>query len=221
MRVLVVSPHPDDETLGMGGTLLRLKKEGYQLAWLNITMASEEYGYSKDFVTNRQVQMNRVLKAYGFSEFYNMELEPAGLDKISLQVFISKISRIFLKYKPQIIFVPYAYDVHSDHRIVSDVVYSCTKAFRYPFIKAVIEMEILSETDYANPEKGFIPNLFVDIEDYMERKIEIMQIYESEINEVPFPRSIENIRSLATYRGCSSGYRYAEAFKIVKANWGG
>lgn len=219
MNVLVISPHPDDETLGAGGTLLKLKNEGHNIAWLNITMASEEYGYSNDFVEKRHLQMKSVIEEYGFDEFYNLDLEPAGLDKVDQKIFVSQISNIFLEYKPEIIFVPYAHDVHSDHRIVSEVVYSCTKAFRYPFVKAVFEMEILSETDFANPENGFIPNVFVNIEDYIDKKIEIMNLYESEIKEVPFPRSVENIRSLATVRGCSSGSCYAEGFRLIKANW--
>lgn len=219
MNILVISPHPDDETLGAGGTLLKLRNQGHKIAWLNITMAKEEFGYSREFVERRKIQMQKVKEEYEFDRFYNLDLEPAGLDKVSQQNFVSLVSEVFLDYKPEVIFVPYSQDVHSDHRIVFDVIYSCTKAFRYPFIKAVFEMEILSETDFANPLNGFVPNFFVNIENYIDKKIEIMKLYESEIKELPFPRSIENIYSLAKVRGCSSGSCYAEAFRLVKANW--
>jgi len=219
MKVLVVAPHSDDETLGAGGTLLKLKEQGNTLAWLNVTMATKEYGYTEEFVSKRKEQIKKVIEAFDFDAFYNLELEPAGLDKLSEQIFVSKVSQVFQEYQPEIIFVPYAYDVHSDHRIVSDIIYSCTKAFRYPSVKAVLEMEILSETDYAKPENGFVPNCYVNIEEYLDKKIEIMKLYESEIKDVPFPRSEENIRSLATFRGCASGYRYAEGFKIIKMIW--
>ena len=220
MRVLVVAPHSDDETLGAGGTLLKLKEEGHTIAWLNVTMAKEEYGQSKEFVSKREKEIVQVQKAFGFDRFFNLELKPAGLDVMAQSELISLFSAVFREYEPEIVFMPYSRDIHSDHRIVSDMIYSCTKSFRYPSVKMVLEMETVSETDFARPDEGFVPNFFVNIEKYMDKKIEIMKIYESEIKEAPFPRSEENIRSLATVRGCSSGYRYAEGFKLIKGIWG-
>ncbi|MCF2643556.1 PIG-L family deacetylase [Roseburia hominis] len=220
MNILVVAPHSDDETLGAGGTLLKLKKQGHNISLLNVTMADEKYGYTKEFVDKRKEQMRLVADAYQFDKIYNLELEPAGLDKISKQELITKFGQVFIDVSPELVFLPYEKDVHSDHGIVFESAYSCTKAFRYPFVKVVLAMEILSETDYANPENGFVPNLYVNIEKQLQQKINIMKIYESEIKNPPFPRSEENIRSLATFRGCSAGYKYAEGFKIIKAIWG-
>lgn len=86
----------------------------------------------------------------------------------------------------------------------------------YPFIESVLCMKILSETDYALPEEAFSPNLYIDVSEYIEKKIEIMKVYKSEIGVPPFPRSEENIKSLARYRGSSCGTYYAEAFKLLK-----
>ena len=77
-------------------------------------------------------------------------------------------------------------------------------------------MEILSETDFASSDTGFIPNYFVDISDFLEKKIEIMNIYKSEIKNHPYPRSKENIRALAIHRGASVGCKYAEGFILIK-----
>ncbi len=219
MRALVVAPHSDDETLGAGGTLLKLKKQGNQVYFLNVTMANESNGYSKDFSAKRKEQLDKVAQAYDFDGVYNLQLEPAGLDKLEKQELVTEISAVFKEVNPEIIFLPYEKDPHSDHGIVFEASYSCTKAFRNSSIKAILAMEILSETDFANPEHGFIPDVYVDVEEFIDKKIEIMQIYESEIGELPFPRNVENIKSLATYRGCSSGCRYAEAFKLIKAIW--
>jgi hypothetical protein len=95
---------------------------------------------------------------------------------------------------------------------------ACTKSFRYPFIKRVLMYECLSETEFAPalPEKAFIPNYFVDISDFIDKKLEIMEIYESEIDEHPFPRSLNNIKALAHFRGASVGVNYAEAFQLLK-----
>ena len=61
-----------------------------------------------------------------------------------------------------------------------------------------------------------LPNYFVDITDYLDKKNTIMKVFESEIAEHPFPRSFENIRALAHFRGASAGVRYAEAFQLLK-----
>ena len=78
--------------------------------------------------------------------------------------------------------------------------------------------ECISETEFGPQlaERMFIPNYLVDISDYLSEKIEIMQVYQSELGEHPFPRSIENIKALATFRGAMAGVTYAEAFQVVK-----
>jgi LmbE family N-acetylglucosaminyl deacetylase len=95
---------------------------------------------------------------------------------------------------------------------------ACTKSFRYPFIKKVLMYECISETEFAPafPEKAFVPNYFVDITEFFNKKIEIMKVFESEIAEHPFPRSLRNIEALATFRGATAGCEYAEAFQVVK-----
>ena len=78
--------------------------------------------------------------------------------------------------------------------------------------------ETISETEFSiSPnELTFRPNLWVDISPYMDQKIKIMSIYKSEMGPHPFPRSKENIRALATFRGATVNFKYAEAFMIVK-----
>jgi len=114
--------------------------------------------------------------------------------------------------------LPFKSDVHSDHRKIFEAAYSCTKSFRYPFIKKIYMMEVLSETEFALSTKddSFVPNVFVNISDYIDKKVEAMNVYKSEIDSHPFPRSEENIRALATYRGATSCCNYAESFMLIK-----
>jgi LmbE family N-acetylglucosaminyl deacetylase len=120
--------------------------------------------------------------------------------------------------QPNIIYLPFKGDVHSDHRKIFEASYSCTKSFRYPFIKKIYMMETLSETEFATSTKEdcFIPNVLVDISGHMEKKIEIMKIFKSEIAPHPFPRSERNLRALATFRGAAAGCDYAESFVLLK-----
>lgn len=105
-----------------------------------------------------------------------------------------------------------------DHRKLFQSAHSCAKSFRYPFIKKILMMETLSETEFgaALPGQGFSPNVFIDISNYLEKKIEIMKMYHGEMGEHRFPRSEENMRALATLRGAISGVKYAESFMLLK-----
>lgn len=216
-RVLVVSPHPDDETLGAGGTLLKYKQEGAETFWLNITDVHEDYGYSKEFVQNRACEIETATKMYQFNKSFNLKLKPADLSQYPETELIDKISAVVREIQPTTLILPYAYDTHSDHGCVFRASYACTKSFRYPSVKKVLAMEILSETDFANPQNGFIPNYFVNITNQFGFKLDILMIYKSELSKPPFPRSIENTTALATLRGSTAGFRYAESFLLLKS----
>jgi LmbE family N-acetylglucosaminyl deacetylase len=140
------------------------------------------------------------------------------LNDTTLFELVNKISLIFQEIQPETIYVMNRSDAHSDHRIVFDAVLSCTKSFRYPYVKKVFMYECLSETEFAPilPERVFQPNYFVDISDFLNKKIQIMKIFDSELGEHPFPRSIKNIEALATFRGATIGVNYAEAFQVIK-----
>ncbi|MDZ7692674.1 MAG: PIG-L family deacetylase [Balneolaceae bacterium] len=217
--VLVVSGHPDDETLGAGGTLLRHQKQGDNVIWLIITNVFEQQGFSKERVSARQNEIKEVAKQFKFHETEMLDYPTMSLSSNDLGNLISDISEVIKKYKPEIIYTMNRSDAHSDHRIIFDAVMACTKSFRYPFIREVLMYECISETEFAPalPEKQFQPNCFVDISEELEQKINIMKIFESEIGNHPFPRSERNIKALATHRGATAGVEYAEAFQIIKS----
>lgn len=212
--VVVVAVHPDDETLGCGGTLLRHKQQGDKIIWVICT----ETDRAKPFYNIRKDEIQQVSLMYEFDEVYELGLQSTQLDKYPMGEIIGLISSIFLKVKPNIVYLPFKGDVHSDHRIIFDAAYSCTKSFRYPSIKRILMIETLSETEFApsTKEDSFIPNYFVNISDHMDHKLNIMQIFRSEIAPHPFPRSERNLRALGTLRGATAGVEYAESFMLLK-----
>ena len=201
MNILVVSPHPDDETLGAGGTLLKMKKQGHHIYWLNITDMIEDDGWDARLIEHRSRQIKAIIEFYGFDGFYNLKLLPTRLADMSEGDIICEIKKVYDKVKPEWLIVPGNYDAHSDHRTVYNCCMVCAKTFRAPYIKRITTMEIISETDYGFQNEKFEPNLFVDITDELEDKISAMKIYDTEIEKEPFPRSIDNIRALAVVRG--------------------
>ena len=212
--VLVIAVHPDDETVGCGGTLLKHKASGDEVHWLICTTIDKTNSYYK----TREDELKIVADAYKFNSVNNLRLKTMQVDEYGMSSLIDKISNVINTIKPNIIYLPFKGDVHSDHRKIFEASYSCTKSFRYPFIKKIYMMEILSETEFApsTKEDSFIPNTFVDISAYFEKKIEIMKIFKSEISIHPFPRSERNLKSLATLRGATAGCEYAESFVLLK-----
>ncbi len=217
-NILIIAVHPDDETLGCGGTLLKHKDNGDEIHWLIATDIKESEGFEKTTVEKREKEINKVKGLFRFSSVNRLGLSTTKIDEYSTSDLVSKISSVINEIEPSIIYLPFRGDVHSDHKCIFDAAYSCTKSFRYPFIKKIYMMETLSETEFSisTQEDSFIPNTFVDISGYMDKKIEIMKVFESEIGEHPFPRSERNIRALATYRGATSGCDYAESFMLLK-----
>lgn len=212
-KVLVVAVHPDDETLGCGGTLFKHKDCGDEIHWMISTEMEEP-----DAVSKRNIEIDKVMQMYGFDSLHRLNFITTNVDRYSMSEMIKKISLVIQKVKPNIIYLPFKNDVHSDHKHIFDAAYSCTKSFRNPFIRKIYMMETLSETEFSVSinENSFIPNMFVDISDYINKKIEVMKIYKEEVGKHPFPRSERNIRALATYRGATSGCNYAESFMLIK-----
>lgn len=219
MNILVISPHPDDETLGAGGTILRHKSRGDKVYWLNITNMKEEYGFNPEKVSKRKAEIDKVIAEYKFDGYFDLGLKPAGLDEYGKNYLTDEITKIVSEVKPNTVILPFMNDIHTDHKVLFEAAFSCTKIFRHEYVKRVMMMEILSETDFVAADdemETFAPNYFVDISDQMEKKIEIMKLYDGEINEHPFPRSERSIKALGTLRGAQSGCEYAEGFKVVK-----
>ena len=217
-KTIVISAHPDDEILGVGGTLIKHRDNGDEIHWLIATNIYESQGFSKDKITSRQIEIEEVASRLEM-HVHKLEYPTMGLSSRDLLTMVPKISKIFQEVEPEVIYVLNRSDAHSDHRILFDAVMACTKSFRYPSVREVLMYECISETEFAPVlhEKIFLPNCYVDVTRQMEEKMQLMRIYESELGEHPFPRSERNIRALATFRGATCGVEYAEAFQILKS----
>ena len=217
-KILVVAPHADDETLGCGGTLLKHFNQGDEIYWLIVTMMSQESGFSQTQIQARELEILKVRERYCFKETYNLGFPPASLDVVAMKDIVQKISSVIDQLHPEIIYSVFRNDVHSDHAVVSDAVMAATKSFQHPSVKKILAFETLSETEFSLRVDGesFRPNVFVNIEEYLGEKIEIMTEYKSEMGEFPFPRSPDAIEALAKYRGMQAGCKAAEAFMLLK-----
>ena len=168
MKTLVIAPHADDEILGAGGTLFkRNSKTKNSIYWLLITMPGRPK-YSKNFIKSRENQIKKISKFLKIKGFYNLKFKPSELDRVPKKILIEKISEIFKIVKPNEVFVPHIADVHSDHKVISEVISTCTKNFRFKFIKTILAYEVLSETNFNLQKKNFFkPNYYEDISKFL------------------------------------------------------
>lgn len=218
--VLVIAPHPDDETLGCGGTLLKHKAAGARIHWLVVTGMTTKGGYTRTRIDWRKKEIDQVERAYGFSSVNLLNLPAARLDATALQDIITPIGKTIEGIRPGIVYLPSPYDIHSDHRVVHDAAMSCCKCFRFPSIRKVLLYEVMSETDFPRiSSETFHPNSFSDISGFIDQKTKIMKMFAGEMGIHPFPRSEQGIRALATVRAAAAGCEFAEAFMLQREIW--
>lgn len=222
MKTLIIAPHADDETLGCGGTILRKIDEGEIVGWLLITNIVNDKNVDVGRIKTRQEEILKVVNELGINKknFFSLDFEPTKLDEVPFSFLVTKISNVINTFKPEEIFIPYAHDVHSDHRIVFKASVASSKSFRHSYVKTILSYETPSETDFIiDPEFKFYPNVFIDISKYIDRKLDIMFNYKSEFDDFPFPRSKDSVQSLAKVRGSQAGFDAAEAFQLLKQRY--
>jgi N-acetylglucosamine malate deacetylase 1 len=213
-KILVIAPHPDDEILGCGGVLSLLKNQ--KKYWMIITRMNIKDGYSNIQIQKREKEIQKVSSSLNFRKVFNLGFRAANLKKNELNLLINKMKYIVELVKPDTIFAPYLHDSHSDHFYTTYALNHILKSFRYPFVEKCYLYETLSETNFNFIKKEkFIPNTYFNITSFLQKKIQLMKIYKSEIKKHPFPRSVDAIKSLAIIRGSESNYKYAEAFKLI------
>lgn len=217
-QILVIAPHPDDEVLGCGGTILKHIAAGDDVHWCIATVMSEAHGFSKEHLEKRESEIEQVKDIMGFTSITQFDFPATTLDTVSKSDFISAFKGVFEAVKPHTVYLPHPADIHSDHAATFDAAITCTKWFREPNVKRILCYEVLSETDFQiNPvQNGFQPNVFNDITSYLEQKITAMALYESEMANFPFPRSAEAIEALAKLRGAACGAHAAESFQLLR-----
>ena len=168
MKVIVVAPHPDDETIGCGGAMLRHAKDGDEVIWLIVTCVTPE-AFGQERVASRAAEIKAVAEHLGVKKTIEMGFPTTTLDQVSDGDMIGAFSKVFSEEAPEVVYTPFAGDPHSDHRRVAEAVAACSKWFRYPSVKTVLAYEAISETDAALDVYGprFTPNWFVDISGHL------------------------------------------------------
>ncbi len=218
-RVLAISAHPDDETLGAGGTLLAHGAAGDLVHWVVATQPFPEW-HSEKVVSRAGEQVDQVAAAYNTASHRRLGFPTARLETVPQADLIKSLADALTEIRPQIVYLVHGGDVHSDHAALFRAVMSVLKPFHMKKfgVERVLAYETLSSTDAAPPGSGpvFLPTVFSDITGHIEKKIEIMGMFETERQSDLMPRGASAIRALARYRGATIGVEYGEAFQLIR-----
>lgn len=221
-KVLVVAAHPDDELLGVGGTIMKHVDQGDISECIILgegqTSRSDTRKETKqDIVLDLHQDAKRVANMIGFQEIYFANFPDNRFDEADLLDIVKKVEKVIKKFQPNIIYTHHGGDLNIDHQRTFQAVQTATRTLNNFCVKKLYTFETLSSTEWNFIDKeAFIPNVFIDISNYIEKKVEAMNLYKSELCNYPHPRSIEGIKILAQYRGMTVGSNYAEAFHLIR-----
>jgi len=215
MKILVIAAHPDDEVLGVGGTILKHKYQGDYVSVCIVTKAYEPQ-WSKDYMENKLKEARKVDKILGINRRIYLNFPTVKLNTIPHGEFNKRIFDVVNEVNPDVIYTHFEKDINQDHRIIFKGVMVATRPTNRRRIRLLC-FETISSTEWNN--KAFIPNFYVDITKFIDKKIEAFSQYKSEVKEYPHPRSKEGIKIWANKRGIESCTEYAEAFILIRDFW--
>ncbi len=223
-NILVVAAHPDDEVLGCGGTIARHADSGDQVHVLIVAEGSTSRLQQRDRVTARD-ELSALAEAaqsagsiLGSAGVELLDLPDNRLDSLDRLDLVKQIEECVERHKPECVYVHHAGDVNVDHRRLHEAVVTACRPTPNHVVKRLLSFEVVSSTEWQPPGSAplFQPNLFVDISDQWERKLEALLAYSSEMRDWPHARSLEAVEHLARWRGAQVGVNAAEAFCLLR-----
>lgn len=210
MKILVIAAHPDDEIIGVGGTILKHVAAGDDV-FICIVTKGYEPEWSEKYIAEETKQQKEIDKILDIKRRFNLNLPTVKLNTIAYGELNKKITGIVDSINPDIVYTHFENDLNYDHTLVFRAAMVAT---RPPKRIRVLCYETLSETEWS--DKAFQPNIWVNISKFIHKKIRAFKVYKNEIKTYPHPRSPEGIRILAKKRGTEACIKYAEAFMLIR-----
>ncbi len=222
-NILVVAAHPDDEILGVGGTIRKhidngdtvfalILGEGQTSRWTNRELADQKV------VQELHKDSMKAANVIGFKEIFFESLPDNRFDSVTLLDVVKIVEGHVRELKPEIIYTHHSGDLNVDHRVTYQAVITATRPIGEYSVKEIYGFETVSSTEwnFGNKNESFFPQKYVNVEQTFECKCQAMKEYETELCEFPHPRSLKMLKSLAEVRGATVGVRLAEAFEVIR-----
>ncbi len=219
MNYLIVVAHPDDEVLGAGATMYKLKKQGHKVAV--VTMANHAAARTNISATLSEDQ-EESMKVLGVDKIYTADFPNIKMNTVPHLELVQFIEKCIEDFKAEVLITHHPSDTNNDHVMTSYAAQAAARLFQrrsdIVSLKEFLFMEVLSSTEWSfdSSANRFTPNYFIEIGlEGLEKKLEALSKYKGVMRDYPHPRSKEALKGLATYRGCQAGCNYAEAFECI------
>lgn len=217
MKVLVIAPHPDDEIIGVGGTIAKRTKSGDEV-YVCVVTKGQEPMFKKELIEQGRRECRQADKMLGVKETIFLDFPAVMLETVPRYEFNGKIAELVQKINPDEVYIPHRGDMQIDHQMVVDAAMVAVRPRGKNYPKRVYAYETLSETGWNIPNmmNEFIPTVYEDITDTYDVKLEAMRVFESQLALFPAARSIGAIEALAKFRGATVSVEAAEAFSLIR-----
>ena len=233
MNILVIAAHPDDEVLGLGGTIKKLSKNGNNVKIVIMATGikarrSKNYSNSNEYEINDNIsnefdsqikilrkEATKSSKILGAKSIDFLNFPDNEMDTVSLLEVTKSIEKIISDFNPEIVYTHTNFDVNIDHRICNQATLVATRPYVNTKVKQVISYEVPSSTEWYFPS-SFSPNIFVDISNELTAKKNALKSYTNEIRNFPHPRSVDALDAISKKWGSVSGFKHAEAFYLLR-----
>ncbi len=217
MKVLVIAPHPDDEIIGVGGTIAKRVAHGDDVYVCIVTKGKPPL-FDENGVEQVRKECREADALLGVKETIFLDFPAVMLETVPRYIFNRKVSEVVQQIQPDEVFIPHRGDMQIDHQMVVDAAMVAVRPRGPYYPKRVYAYETLSETGWNIPNtvNEFIPTVYENITDTLAMKISAMSVYESQLAPFPAARSIGAIEALAKYRGSTVNLFVAEAFYLIR-----
>jgi LmbE family N-acetylglucosaminyl deacetylase len=216
--ILVVAAHPDDEVLGCGGTLARHAEEGdaVHVVFLADGVSSRSSA-SSGMVNERENAAAAAHRILGIQSVHYLGFPDNRLDSLPLLDIVKALESILEKLAPDVIYTHHHGDLNVDHRIAHQAALTACRPQPGQNARQIYAFEVMSSTEWNTPvSEPFMPQLYVDITPWLDKKMAALSAYRLEMRESPHSRSLEHIKALAVHRGMCMGVLAAEAFMVTR-----
>ena len=216
--VLIVAAHADDEALGCGGTIARHVADGDTVhAVFMADGVSSRPGAAVVELDRRMASAKQAHVILGLQRVVYLGLPDNRMDSLPLLDVVQALESVLQGIAPQVIYTHHHGDLNIDHRITHQAVMTACRPLPGSLVREIYCFEVLSSTEWATPQQEpFVPNVFVNISDFLAIKLKALQAYQLEIRPAPHSRSIEHAEYLARHRGHTFGVAAAEAFVAIR-----
>ncbi len=218
-KILIISPHADDEILGCGGFISKYSKQNYHINVLILTNANKGVPeiYSPEEINTIRKEANMANKLIGTNKIFFENLPAVNLNNYPFYKITNIIDKYIKEVNPEIVLIPSGNDIHDDHKLIFKAAKVSMRPNRKSNLKKILSYEVLSETEWNEEGKSFNPNYFVHLKKSdINNKVKAFLKYKSQVKKFPHPRSKEGIINLSRVRGSQVFKEYAEAFKVEK-----